>query len=285
MSAIGRIFLVLNLILSALFLGWATQVLAKSDEWKGKYDQAVSDHAETQQTLEEDANALSAQLIAAKARTATTEGERDTFEQQVADLGNDLETERGRSAGLQGDVTTMTNGLSDINSTLSSLEGAKDAAVAEARSAMSDRDDAVAARMEADTERNLMSDGLDAANLRIADLEKSLTSTSAQLSRKDAQLATIVDEYNIDLGKLLDQPLIEATVLSVKKADGFDLVALNVGSDDEVARGMTFQIWSGGQYKGEVRIDSVTPGMSSALVIMAVNGTSMAEGDKAATRL
>ena len=74
---------------------------------------------------------------------------------------------------------------------------------------------------------------------------------------------------------LLDQPMINASVLSVKKADGFDLVALNVGSDDDVMRGMTFQIWSGGQYKGEVRVDSVMPGMCSAIVTTSVDGTSM----------
>jgi len=179
----------------------------------------------------------------------------------------------------------MTNSLGDLNSTLSSLEDAKDAAVAEARSSQAERDEAVAARMDADTARADVEDQLDQASLYIADLEKQLTSNLALISRKDAQLATIVDEYNIDLGKLLDQPLIEAAVLSVKKADGINLVALNVGSDNNVARGMTFQIWSGGQYKGEVRVDNVMPNMCSALVTIAVDGTMIAEGDNAATRL
>jgi len=285
MSAIGRIFLVLNLILSALFLGWASQVLAKSDEWRGKYDEKVAELATTSANLEEEANALSAQLTAASARNATIVGERDGLEQQATDLQTDLETANGRASGLQGDVTTMTNSLGDLNTTLSSLEEAKDSAVAEARQAQTERDEAVATRMEADAARTDVEDQLDQASLRIADLEMALTSTQAMVSRKDAQLATIVDEYNIDLDKLLDQPMINAAVLSVKKADGFDLVALNVGSDDEVMRGMTFQIWSGGQYKGEVRVDSVMPGMCSAIVTTSVDGTSMSEGDNAATRL
>lgn len=285
MSAIGRIFLVLNLILSALFVGWASQVLAKSEEWRTQYVDEVAAHAATQKTLDEENNTLSAQLAAAKARNSAVVDERNTFEQQLADRTTDLETERGRGAVLQGDVTTMTNSLGDLNSTLSSLEDAKDAAVAEARSSQAERDEAVAARMDADTARADVEDQLDQASLYIADLEKQLTSNLALISRKDAQLATIVDEYNIDLGKLLDQPLIEAAVLSVKKADGINLVALNVGSDNNVARGMTFQIWSGGQYKGEVRVDNVMPNMCSALVTIAVDGTMIAEGDNAATRL
>lgn len=285
MSAIGRIFLVLNLILSALFLGWASQVLAKSDEWRGKYDEKVAELAQTTEELTAEADAFSSQLNAAKARNAAVVGERDGFEQQVKDLQADLDDANGQLAAARGDVTTMTNSLGDINTTLSSVEEAKDNAVAEARQAQSERDEAVAARMDADAARTMVEDKLDKAQLRIADLEKALTSTQALVSRKDAQLATIVDEYNIDLGKLLDQPLINASVLSVKKGDGFDLVALNVGSDDEVTRGMTFQIWSGGQYKGEVRVDSVMPGMCSAIVTTSVDGTSMAEGDNAATRL
>jgi predicted nucleic acid-binding Zn-ribbon protein len=285
MSAIGRIFLVLNLILSALFVGWASNYLNQSEEWRGKYDGKVSELVETTQKLNEEADALQAKLDAATARLATAESQRDGFERQAADRQTELDTERGRAASLQGDVTTMTNSLSDLNTTLSTLEDAKDAAVAEARQAQSERDDAVAARMDADAARTEIEDQLDKAGLRIVDLETALTSTQSMLSRKDAQLATIVDEYNIDLKKLLDQPLIEAAVLSVKNSDGFSLVALNVGSDDKVERGMTFQIWSGGQYKGEVRVDSVMPGMCSALVTTAVDGTSISEGDNAATRL
>ena len=45
MSAIGRIFIVLNLILAAAFLGWASNALGTVEDWKGKHAQAVSDHS------------------------------------------------------------------------------------------------------------------------------------------------------------------------------------------------------------------------------------------------
>ncbi len=49
---------------------------------------------------------------------------------------------------------------------------------------------------------------------------------------------------------------------------------------------MTFQIWHQGRYKGEVRVESVSPKMCSALVTMlADDSVPMAEGDNAATRL
>ena len=63
------------------------------------------------------------------------------------------------------------------------------------------------------------------------------------------------------------------------------LVALNVGSNQGVTRGMTFDIYSGDTYKGKVRIESVQPDKSSALVTLPRPGTTIGQGDRATTRL
>jgi invasion protein IalB len=107
----------------------------------------------------------------------------------------------------------------------------------------------------------------------------------AQASKYKTQLDTVVAEYKVPIGDVLEQPLVEATVLSVKNTADFSMVALNVGSDNMVEKGMTFEIWAGDMYKGQVRVDNVTPNMCSALVTLAVDGASIAEGDNAATRL
>ena len=54
MSAIGRIFLVLNLILAALFLGWASTSLATSAEYKQKYEDEERAHQATQALMDTD---------------------------------------------------------------------------------------------------------------------------------------------------------------------------------------------------------------------------------------
>ena len=66
MSPIGRIFIVLNLILAALFLGWASLNLATSHEYKGKYE---------------------AEVTAKEAAAAE-------FEDQIATLRGELDTKR-----------------------------------------------------------------------------------------------------------------------------------------------------------------------------------------------
>lgn len=286
MSAIGRIFLVLNLILSALFVGWAAKVIKEEDSYRAQYQTAVADAEAAAEEAEEAQSALSAQLNTARAEEATVVSQRDDFEREVANLKEDLASERQRVAELESNVKTMTASLEGFRSTIESMEASKDAAVADAREAREARDEAVAARMTADTSRKGVEDELDQAQARIADLEMELTTAEKMVSRQSAQLATIVDEYNIDLSSIMDQPYVEANVLSVKESGGISLVALNVGSNDNVKRGMTFQIWNDGKYKGEVRVESVTPDMCSALVTMlADDSTPMSEGDNAATRL
>lgn len=286
MSAIGRIFLVLNLILSALFVGWAAKIINAENSYRTQYETKVSEAEAADMAANKRIDELSAQLSTQKALQADVAGERDDLEREVANLKSDLETERQRAAELESNDKTMTNALSGFSTRIESMDSAKDAAVAEARDAMAERDAAVAARMQADTARKKAEDMLDQANLQIADLEKELTASTKMVSRQSAQLATIVDEYNIDLDKLMSQEYVEGNVLSVKNADGISLVALNVGSDNKVMRGMTFQIWNQGRYKGEVRVESVSPTMCSALVTMlADDSTPMAEGDNAATRL
>ncbi len=205
MSAIGRIFLVLNLILSALFVGWAAKIINAENSYRTQYETKVSEAEAADMAANQRIDELSAQLSTQKALQADVAGERDDLEREVANLKSDLETERLRVAELESNDKTMTNALSGFSTRIESMDSAKDAAVAEARDAMAERDAAVAARMQADTQRKKAEDMLDQANLQIADLEKDLTASEKMVSRQSAQLATIVDEYQIDLDKLMSQ--------------------------------------------------------------------------------
>ena len=285
MSAIGRTFIFLNLILSALFVGWATQLLADEDSYREQLETTQAELEQARTEAQDTAEALQAQVAAAQAGEATTRNERDTFRNEAQELADDVAALRSEKDSLETDLTRMSSNLGDINTTLESIEAAKDRAIDEARTADSERDDAVAARMDADSARVAAEDALDAANGQIASLEVQLNDATALASKLDAQVKTLIETYNIPAGNAIAQEYVEATVLSVKNTSDFSMVALNVGSDDKVSKGMTFEIWAGGQYKGQVRVDNVTPNMCSALVTLAVDGASIAEGDNAATRL
>ena len=285
MSAIGRIFLVLNLILSALFLGWASNALSTSKEYKGQLEAKQVELAEALAAGDAAAADLQAQLNTAKASASTARNSRDDFETLSNSLKSDLEAQTSRNDRLNGDVTTIGTNLSDLNNTLANVEKAKDAAVALAAKSKSEADKATRDKLAANEARAEAEDNLDQANAMIAMLEAKNNSAMSQIAELDTTLKTAVELYNIPLSEIRRQPLVNGTVLSVLDRDGISLVSLNVGSDDEVTRGMTFEVWAGGQYKAQVRVESVMPGMCSALVIKTVDGTTIMEGDHADTRL
>ena len=63
------------------------------------------------------------------------------------------------------------------------------------------------------------------------------------------------------------------------------LVMLNVGADNNVQRGFTFEIYRGSTYKGKVRVENVQGKYCSAVIIDSRPGTTIAQGDRAATNL
>ena len=60
---------------------------------------------------------------------------------------------------------------------------------------------------------------------------------------------------------------------------------LNVGSDAGVTAGMTFELYRGSTYKGQVRVQKVLNNMCSALIVRPVAGQTVGQGDSASTRL
>ena len=102
----------------------------------------------------------------------------------------------------------------------------------------------------------------------------------------DKIIAVHVDDPSTcDYSEITALPLIEGAVLQTEYSIAPGLVALNVGSGNGVQRGFTFDIYSGNAYKGQVRVESVRPGMCTALIVRTVTGQAIAQGDSATTRL
>ena len=78
---------------------------------------------------------------------------------------------------------------------------------------------------------------------------------------------------------------INGAVLQVVDSIEPGLVSINRGTDDGVERGFTFEIYSGNQYKGQVRVESVQKNICTAIVLRTHSGAAISAGDAAATRI
>ena len=142
MSPIGRIFVVLNLLLAAAFLGWASNALATTQDWKAQHDAKEQEMADAAAANEAAVAALEAE------RDQLTEGQRqfrdqrDALQAEVESLKTQLGSEKRRGDGLEGDITTIKSTLGDYNSTIGQLNSEKDRAQQRINELEREKDDA-----------------------------------------------------------------------------------------------------------------------------------------------
>ena len=284
MSAIGRIFVILNLVLAAAFVGWAATSLAKGSDWMKKYDDEHVAHEATKAELQKQLDDRQATLNNERTQKDKFREERDGFQAERDRLTKDLEEARRANDQLRGDVSKIQETLGAYNSTIAQITAAKDAAVQKQMDLTSERDAAKAESEKAMLAQRDAQDGLKTAQAQIADLERNVTSAKEDISHKEAIIAQAMN--NGFTPGTNPAPPINGRVLQVSGGDlNPGLVMLNVGSEQGVKKGFTFQIYSGSTWKGQVRVEGVQPNMCSAVILDLQKGQKIAQGDQAATIL
>jgi predicted nucleic acid-binding Zn-ribbon protein len=283
MSPIGRIFLVLNLILSAVFLGWASNSLGQTENFKKRLEAKETELADAKKASEEEIADLNTQLRSKTQEASDRLQERDTARDDAGRLETALSGEKSEKEKLFADVTKIQATLGDYQGTIDRLTSEKDQANQRREEAEKARDDAVAAAQAAEQRQRDAEGAQQEAERRIADLETERKTLSDKVGSLDTKLSMLVEQTGVSLDTLMPQEKVDAAVLQVDAATG--LVMLNVGSEQGVKRGYSFDVWSGNQYKGQVVVQNVQPNMSSATIKLPVKGTQIRQGDLASTRM
>lgn len=285
MSPIGRIFIVLNLALAAAFLGWASNALATNQKWKDQHDSMLVAKAEEIKAKLDEISGLTTKLGQTEEEGRTRREERDSLQTQLEAANSRLAEAQRENDAMQANLTKISATLNDYNDTISQLNTEKDRAVQRSQEMERERDQAVATATDAEQARRDAADAKTQADTSIADLQAERTTLQEQLSRVETQLQVLVNTTGVAYDEILAQPDINAAVLDVRHDLPPGLVMLNVGANQNVKRGYTFEIFNGRQYKGQVRVENVQDDVSSALIIRAVPGTTIAQGDRASTHL
>ena len=281
MSNIGRIFIVLNLILSAAFLGWAANALGKSEKYKDELAAAKKAHTDEIAAKDKELSDLQVQITGVTDQQRTFREQRDTFEAESNRLKTQLEEFKRANDTMQANLSKIQATLGDYNNSIAQLTQQKDAAVERAHEAERARDAAVNEKDAAIMAKNDAEEATRNANTRIGDLEGEKVALATDLENHKTRLEIIMRETNFSASNLISQPAIEALVLDVKK--DLKLVILNKGKKDDVKVGYVFDIYRGSQYKGQVRIQDVQDSMASGLILN--EKTAIGRGDSATTSL
>jgi hypothetical protein len=281
MSPIGRIFIVLNLILAAAFLGWASNALSTTEDYKQQLADANAEHTAAMEAKESELSKMQVDLNDVTRQQATFREERDQQKAEAERLRTQLDEAKRANDSMQANLTKIQSTLGDYNNTISQLTQQKDAAVERAHEAERERDGAVQEKDAAEMARRDAVEAQKGAETMVADLRGENSSLQEHISTLETRIAIIAANTGIDMSGVEAVPRIDAYILDVNPELGF--VVLNKGAKDGVKTGYTFDVYRGSSYKGRVQVRDVQDGMSSALIKN--QKAPIAKGDQAATHL
>lgn len=285
MSPIAKLFTALNVILAGLFVGWAASTLSTQADFKRDLESERTSHSATKEALGSDKSKLLAEKAELEKTRATITSERDDARAEVDRYKAQVADEERKNNDLRGDVQKIANSIDNLTAQNKQLAEARDRAMTAQRDAEKAKNDAVAAQTDAEKKAGELEGQLHTAQNSIADLEKTRTTLGHEKEAAETQLSSLAAATNAKLSDFSPMPLIEGAVLAVNYDVAPGLVSINKGSADKVKRGYTFEIYDGKTYKGQAKVEYVHDNMCSALMVRAVPGQKVRQGDSAATRL
>ncbi len=285
MSTIGKIFVVLNLVLAAAFVGWAYNAVSASGDWKAKHETLFTASAKDKANLDAELTKVRADLALAQREYQSAMSARDENKRAADRLQADKTELASTNASLQAAVTGIQTTLGEITASRDTAQANSSKAVAAQNAAETGRRAAEQAQEAAEKAQADAQSELRAAQDLVASLEKDKTKLVNEAGSLRTSLDTIVKVTGADPKDFEDVPKIDGAVQGVDRSIPEGLVAINAGATQGVRRGYTFSIYDGARYKGEVKIEFVHSDMSSGLITYTKPGETISQGDRATTRL
>lgn len=286
MSPIGRVFIVLNLVLSGVFLGYAGFYLGEADKWKNKHEDAVA----AMTKMEGEKNAEITQL---KSTLDVTQGERDDQTRQAATLRNAVAAKDDQIQNLNGRLTTLQSSYQGLEANVGTLAQASEKQnerIAELSKlyleAKDQRAQAVAARDQMNEELEAERSSRRGTEEKNQGLQDRIASANQEIRdyelRMDAIVAAVPNIAEIIAGTL---PPVSGEVFAVNTDLKTVFLRLNDGAIDKVSKGWRFSIHNGNTYKGEISIIDVDTGAKTATGRIVASNAAIQRGDRAETRI
>jgi hypothetical protein len=282
MSSIGRVFIVLNLLLSGAFVMFAGMYLQRADDWKKKHD-TVAETLDTERKAHElKTTELTTALNAAERNLRGTKQQADNFENQVKEKTNDLAAQEARLGELIGEI-------GKLQASYSTMEQEIKNATAHAKQAREDWMKADQAKTAAVGAQEKAESSLGEANAKISELERTLADANAKIAGLDQSVREKDMLLSIARTKLPGifanaAPTLDGRVENVSPAG--DLVTIQITNNPgeaEIKPGYSMAIWDNGSYKGEVVITEAKDNFVFGRVTRRMENASLKVGDRAST--
>lgn len=277
MSTVAKVFVVLNFLLAALFLGSASALLGHSDHWKARHTTDTSKLTADLTTEKNKSKSLESELSKAQSdknasdqAAAERKREAETLQTQNATLKEKFDSLLASHAAATRALQIAQNTIDNVQKLVGVLQDSRKTDIDNLTKALAEKNEAV--KMQ-----NALEANLNDATQQLKDALAKLASTQTELQRATFELASYRTMYPNGPGT--EQPWQVGKVLTADAAN--NIVVVSLGAEDGVKVGYRYAVSRGNQFIATITIMSTQAKMAAGKVTLG-NGSPM-PGDDIAT--
>jgi uncharacterized membrane protein len=284
MNTVAKVFVVLNLVFSLLYVGVAATLLGKQENWKQKFFEEEKGRKDDNAKSEKEIKFKESQIGALRSDVETLRAGTDNLKTQLEGQINEnknLEKKWNEMMtevqALKANNDKLSNNLSEMSKQKDDLGKALEQKTAECGDALKLRDQSVDDHQRVKEQLKDMKVSLDDLKQRHVDLAKK----KAEL---EWILARVQEEYHITLGEVFPAiPKIDGRVVGV--SNRINLIVISVGEEDQVKVGFEFTIYRGNTYVGKMVVEKVYPRQAAGRVLLEKTKDKVQAGDSVTTQV
>lgn len=277
MSTVAKVFVVLNFLLAALFLGSASALLGHSDHWKARHTTDTSKLTADLTTEKNKSKSLESELSKAQSdknasdqAAAERKREAETLQTQNATLKEKFDSLLASHAAATRALQIAQNTIDNVQKLVGVLQDSRKTDIDNLTKALAEKNEAV--KMQ-----NALEANLNDATQQLKDALAKLASTQTELQRATFELTSYRTMYPNGPGT--EQPWQVGKVLTADAAN--NIVVVSLGAEDGVKVGYRYAVSRGNQFIATITIMSTQAKMAAGKVTLG-NGSPM-PGDDIAT--
>jgi hypothetical protein len=283
MNLVGKIFIILILVASTVFMTMGLMVYATHQNWY----EAVTD------TMAKNGHSgWKEQLAKAKQEKADLVSDNNKYQEalrveklahqtQVAKANTALVAAQQHVAKLEEAVGTLQKSLDQASKT---LEIAQNNLTGLRKENAGLRDDVRNANKAVDEQLKIATETEDKLHIamgQLGDLKKRNEQLAGDYSKAFHWLKVLRPDLSIEDKFNIEPPLLRGRILDI---DRDDRAEVSLGSDDGLRQGHTLEIYRGDKYLGRMRIEEAKPHESIGLILKEYKQETIRKGDQVATR-
>jgi myosin heavy subunit len=285
MSPIGRVFIVLNLVLAGVFVGFGGTYLQKQHDFKSQLTEEQKARTEEVNRLQGDITRLEQERNNFENAKTARETELDALKVKVAQVEDENKRLHQQNASFEGDIKKLTSLAEAANTQMKAAFDQSDAAFKMAIADQKVKDEAVSLKNAAEAENRTLKTTIASLQETIDGKEMQIAGLQKDVSEKDL-LVSVAKQKGFLEG--MAAPSLAGMVTNASGRLCTIQVTDNPGDIDisEVIAKMpfSFAIYDASGYKGEATATHYEPSAKAVLCNLTLVKGTVKEGDRASTK-